>query len=166
MHLVFAPSPRVRNSVRRLGPGLDTRAAGGYIVAPPSIHPNGNRYVWLSGRDPWSVPLPQAPTWLLDLLDPPRPERSPCRPSAVPQGTGYAAAALAREVQAVATAAPGTRNATLFRAAAALGRFAASGELQASASGPALVDAALAAGLPRHEAEATALSGLRTGASR
>jgi Bifunctional DNA primase/polymerase, N-terminal len=27
-------------------PGLDVRGDGGYVVAPPSIHPNGNQYQW------------------------------------------------------------------------------------------------------------------------
>lgn len=29
--------------------GVDIRADGGYIVAPPSVHPNGNRYEWELG---------------------------------------------------------------------------------------------------------------------
>ena len=61
MHLFFQPAARVKNSVKRLGPGLDTRAAGGYVVGAPSVHPNGGRYRWLDGRDPWMLPLAEMP---------------------------------------------------------------------------------------------------------
>lgn len=37
--------------------------ADGYMVAPPSIHPSGHRYVWLS-----KGPLQDAPQWAADLL--------------------------------------------------------------------------------------------------
>jgi hypothetical protein len=36
----------LRNSTGRLGQGLDIRAAGGYVVAPPSHHASGHRYEW------------------------------------------------------------------------------------------------------------------------
>jgi len=38
----------VRNSNGKLGPGIDVRAAGGYVVAPPSLHASGKRYEWIA----------------------------------------------------------------------------------------------------------------------
>jgi hypothetical protein len=48
-----------------LGPGIDTRADGDYVVAPPSLHKSGTRYTWL--RDPETTPIADAPPWVLDL---------------------------------------------------------------------------------------------------
>lgn len=47
-----------RNSVKRIAPGIDTRGEGGYVIAPPSVHPNGKRYTWLLGP---SQNLPEFP---------------------------------------------------------------------------------------------------------
>jgi hypothetical protein len=54
---------------QRLADGLDLRAAGGYVVAPPSIHPCGAPYGWAVDRAPGQVPLATFPAWLLP--DPP-----------------------------------------------------------------------------------------------
>ena len=43
--------------------GLDIKADGGYIIAPPSIHPNGKTYEW-DEKSPHEFARPQ---WLLDL---------------------------------------------------------------------------------------------------
>lgn len=37
---------RYKNTVRTLT-DIDTRGDGGYVVLPPSVHPNGNRYAWI-----------------------------------------------------------------------------------------------------------------------
>ena len=39
------PGKEVGNTIKLL-PGIDTRADGGYVAAPPSIHPSGRRYTW------------------------------------------------------------------------------------------------------------------------
>ena len=53
-----AGTHRVGNSVGRLGDGIDVRAEGGYVVAPPSSI-DGAPYVWKADHDLDSLaPLP------------------------------------------------------------------------------------------------------------
>ena len=40
------------------------RGDGGYIVAPPSLHPSGRRYEWAPGRGPDEIELAPFPRWL------------------------------------------------------------------------------------------------------
>jgi DNA repair protein RadA/Sms len=56
---------KVRNSAGSLGHGLDIRAAGGYVVLPPSIHASGHAYAW-EGRGLEALTL--APDWLAAKL--------------------------------------------------------------------------------------------------
>ncbi len=64
-HLYFAhPSGFVRNRTG-LAQGIDLRGDGGYIVAPPSIHPSGQPYVWAAGHSPEDVALAGPPRWIL-----------------------------------------------------------------------------------------------------
>ncbi len=124
-HLYFTqpPGARLHNTAGRLAKKIDTRGWGGYVVAAGSATPDGP-YTVLDDRPPAVLPA-----WLHDALKPPR---RPMRDASVPLTTragGYAAAALRGEVRNVAHAADGTRNATLLRAARALGRLIASGDL-------------------------------------
>ena len=65
-HYIFKhPGGEVRNFARRL-PGLDLRGDGGYIVAPPSVHPSGGIYEW--GLSPEMESPRPVPVWLKDLL--------------------------------------------------------------------------------------------------
>ena len=64
-HLYFAhPGGFVRNRIG-LAQGIDLRGDGGYIVAPPSVHPSGKLYAWASGRSPEEIELAPLPRWLL-----------------------------------------------------------------------------------------------------
>lgn len=62
LHLYYAASgQQVRNSAGKLGQGVDVRAAGGYVVAPPSRTPDGE-YGWeldLRPMDCALLPLPE-----------------------------------------------------------------------------------------------------------
>lgn len=47
---------KVSNRVK-LFEGADLRADGGFIVLPPTIHPNGNRYEWIKRGIPGAFPV-------------------------------------------------------------------------------------------------------------
>lgn len=64
-HVYFAyPGVFIRNRVG-LEAGIDLRSDGGYIVAPPSVHPSGHRYIWKRSHHPSSTPLADMPNWLI-----------------------------------------------------------------------------------------------------
>lgn len=58
----------IRNSASRVAKGVDIRGTGGYVVLPPSPHPDGGNYRWQPGFSPDRVPVAEAPQWLLDAL--------------------------------------------------------------------------------------------------
>ena len=103
----------IRNSAKRLGPKLDTRGDGGFVVVPPSLHPSGNLYQWATDRSPAIIPPEPAPDWLLDLLDPPAHAEAPrqdWRGARNHTDDRYLLRALETELALVASAPKGRRN--------------------------------------------------------
>jgi len=165
-HLYFSVAGAVegaRNSAGVLGPHIDVRAGGGYVVGAGS-RIGGQAYTARKGpRDP--APLP---SWLGRLvaeapvaLPVPAP-RLPVADRA--QGRAYAMAALRAETSRVAAAVPGTRNDTLNRAAFSLGQLVAAGLLPPVPVITGLISAAMYAGLTEEEAARTVRSGMAGGA--
>jgi Bifunctional DNA primase/polymerase, N-terminal/Primase C terminal 1 (PriCT-1) len=64
-HLYFAHPGIVCRNRAGLAQGIDLRGDGGYVVAPPSVHPSGRRYVWAFGRSPAEMSLAPLPRWLM-----------------------------------------------------------------------------------------------------
>ena len=84
-HILFRhPGRFVKCSESELGPGLDVKGDGGYVVGPPSFHPNGRAYAWELSSHPDEVPLAGMPEWIA-------PKRAPREPAAplgavIPEG--------------------------------------------------------------------------------
>ncbi|AQW52310.1 bifunctional DNA primase/polymerase [Streptomyces violaceusniger] len=164
-HLYFtAPEgARLGNSAGRLGKRIDTRAWGGYVVAPGSTT-SGGPYVVTD-----AAPVAPLPGWLYALLAPRQAARAVIDPSSVRtayRSSRYASTALTAETAAVQHAGEGERNATLLRAARALGRFIAWGDLPRSVVEEALQEAGAWAGLPDAECRTTIRSGLNWSIAR
>jgi putative DNA primase/helicase len=66
--LWFWPVDGLRTSAGVLGPQLDIRSHGSYVLAPPSTHACGATYRWLPERHPARVPLAPAPDWMIEHL--------------------------------------------------------------------------------------------------
>ena len=151
LHFLFAHAPGVRNSVSKIATGVDIRGDGGYVIWWPAT----------------GLPVAHAdeaaelPAWLLEAIAPP--PRKPWTPTIVDGGKTddrYAAAALRRACQRVATAPEGTRNSTLNAVAWSVGRFVADGTLGAQEVADQLARAAVAAGLDQREIARTLASAL------
>ncbi len=133
-------------------PHIDLKCSGGsYVVAPPSVVPQG-AYLWIRRGT-----LANAPKWL----------RGP-RPLAVRRGGTLGAFDIkgsAKRVAAiceiVAAASVGQRNDTLNWGAFHIAEVVIAGALQPQQAHNAVLEAAIEAGLPLREAERTIVSAFK-----
>lgn len=140
-HFYFAApeGSQIRNSAGQLGPMIDVRACGGYVVGADSVV-GGRTYETFDDSDP--APLPP---WLAALASPPPP-----RPVAYPAAGRVSAPADSRLRGLAATVAagkPGDRTGPLVWAAHRVREMAAAGEADPEAAGELLVQAAVEAGI-------------------
>jgi len=127
----------LRNTQAMIGWKIDTRAHGGYVIAPGCpVSPSG--YELIDDRDPVELP-----SWLHHALTP-KPPTAHSAPAlaATTNPSGYILAALRGEGQRVRTAPPGQHTAMLCRAAYALGQLVGAGLLTQNTAQAELTTAA------------------------
>ncbi|GAA2614421.1 hypothetical protein GCM10010425_03680 [Streptomyces spororaveus] len=160
IHLYFTAADGIRlgNTAGKLAPLIDTRAHGGYVVAPGSATAAGTYEV----TDP--SPVAGLPAWLLALLQPPAPRPLCLRmPGAFRSGSA-ARAALEAECSVVRRAPAKQANNTLNRSAFKVGRFVAWGDLPREEVEEAFQAAGEERGLTVAECRATIRSALDSSA--
>jgi len=157
LHMRFLWGPEcehLTNGVGVLGPGLDTRVDGGYVVCPPTP---GYKQIAYGALQP-------APDWLMKLLAPkPRPTPPGC--PKILHSKAYADAAVTAAIAAIRGAPEGTRNATLNRNAFGLGKILGACGLDFDKTLALLVDTAMESGISAYEALDTVSRGLLAGAN-
>jgi Bifunctional DNA primase/polymerase, N-terminal len=169
---------RIRNSVGKIGNGLDVRGDGGYVILPPSMRSDGVAYRWLNELSPVD-----APAWLVEEAikatshvpdGAPRSANSrraitgavmpPINGSSSPRAHAWALAALRIACERIANARPGTRNDTLNAEAFDLFRLVAGGHLDEQRARASLLQAADKCGLVDDDGEVSALNTIESAA--
>lgn len=141
LHIYYGhPGVPVPNSAGRLSLGVDVRGDGGYVVAPPSIHPRtGRPYVWVQ-----RAPVEEMPPALVTACLPPpaAPITIGARPTTTAAGDiAHPDRLLAAHLAAIERAAPGTRRVKLFGAAHGVARMVAVGAISVDDATNALTEA-------------------------
>jgi len=183
-HLYFRhPGEHITSRAHSLGRGLDVKADGGQVIAPPSVHPCGCRYAWcgnVAGMlaagdvDGYLAPWPTAQ--LARAAAPPADAGAaaalgpfvvvpPARPPRRTGGSASPDAPLLGLVKAVLAGREGERNQLLHWASCRVGEHIAAGRMDEIAV-DALAEAARRSGLDEREITGTIRSGLRAGAVR
>lgn len=70
IHALYRSSTEVRNSANGMA-GVDIRGWGGFIVAPPSVHPSGGEYEWIN--DPFTYEIADAEANTMAFIESVRP---------------------------------------------------------------------------------------------
>lgn len=172
------PGYRVKSVSKILHDDIDVKGSGGYVLAPPSIHPTGRAYTWCENR-----PIAELPEDLLALLvargiatsasyEPPK--LKVVGPDFVPAGTEpirhpkrWAEDRLDAKARELANMAPGTgRNSFLYASVAAMKAAVELDLVSRLDVDTRLGIAAEAAGPSKHNVAATIASAWSTPADR
>ena len=134
LHLWYASVEPVGNM--KLGTLLDLKGEGGYVAAPPSLHPDGHRYEWLCPPD--EGPPREAPEVLRQLIHDhnfeaegravTRRQMKRVRHEQFSEGKLWASWGFDALIDGMAKAEPGNRNNYLHWAAATMAEDGASDE--------------------------------------
>ena len=138
----------VPNSASMLGDKIDVRGEGGYVLAPPSVHPSGALYQW-SGEK-----ISQLDEGLRSRMVKKREEYRP-EPAPTRLGGSWGEKILQSEAAIVRTTGEGKRNHQLFESSLRVMSAVKGGHLDKETAWSEMLSAASGAGLDPEEARGT-----------
>lgn len=133
----------IKSSVSKIANHIDIRANGAYVVAPPSLHENGNRYIWESFTP--NQDFPNAPQWLIDVIFKEKAENS----------------RIEELLEEISSAPEGERNATLIRNAGKIKSLVEKQFLSLTDFKDDIIQAGIDCGLPEKEVMQTLQNALK-----
>lgn len=137
-HILFKYTTPIKNSAGKIGPKIDVRGDGGYIIIAPShIHGVGS-YTASNG---FLDNIPDAPDWLTRLATEPSQKKARTVPTPAHTPPAYGQKALDSECSALAATPRGQQNEELSRSAWRMGNLVAGGHLSYDAARAALLNA-------------------------
>ena len=145
LHAYFKnPDRELRNSEGTIGPGLNVRGSGGYVILPSP----GSGYSWDPIYNLDTVEAAAAPNYLW----PPLPSRPPLPPAPIATGnlSRYAEAAIEAACNAIVRAGPGQQERTLNAECFSIGTLVGAGIVPGDIALHALLRAA--GSMPDHDA--------------
>ena len=135
--------PPTTRTVGQVFGNIEMRSNGAYVIAPPSLHPSGNKYAISKPYEIKRVKnLHALRSWIEKLILEKHGGVMPPPAGKVFNPTPYAAAALKSECDKVMFAPVGSRNDTVNIAAFKLARFVKAGQLHRSTVESAILQAA------------------------
>jgi len=164
LHLYYrhpGPHTAILNSAGRIGSGIDVRGDGGYVVAPPSVHPNTRRpYAWAAE----TAEVHEMAPALVAALTQARPELVPSQTTIAVSQTSAGAISQPDKLAAilldrVRTSSPGRRRSTLYGCARGFARIVAAGAISPADAQAALLEVGMAVG----QTERSALAAIHGG---
>lgn len=164
--LAYPYGVELRNTASQIGPCVDTRGNGGYIIVPPSVTANAYAY-----QNP-GAKLAIMPDMLITACKPheqeePR-ETFKAEPGEITDErlAAWYSSVISGECRDIERTPEGGRNSRLFCAAGRCGQVAIRCGLTADAPGRELLSAARRAGLEQREAAITIWSGFKEAVKR
>lgn len=161
--------------------GIELRADGCYVIAPPSIHPDSLLPYRAASDKPVKslLQLEFVREWIHGMIRqkyqqseavPEKPLPAPRTGAWMPRDQymrlAYLRSAKDQQIRRIIGAHEGARNTALYMSAQCLGQLVGGGELERSAVETALLGAAVTVGLSEIEAQKTIASGIDDGLTR
>ncbi len=159
-HFYWKYTAEVKNRAA-VGPGVDLRGAGGYVIAPGSVMADGRCYTWDN-----DALIAEAPDWLMQLVTPRQaPPVATTTYTHADSGSAdrYTEVSVADELRSLASQPPGGRGALVNATAYRLGRFVGANLLNRAEAEAGLFAAAQSNGIVTKDGEREVRAKIRRG---